>query len=113
MMAWNMTDKRRRTEKRQPINRLVAPETVRLLKSLAAELRISEGRVLDRAVAALAVAESFGGEHLRLSTPIETAKLCEVKHTARFEPNHIDEAARKRGQQFEAMYTARRDDEDD
>lgn len=60
-----MTDKRRK-----PINRLVAPETVRLLKSLAESLHLSEGRVIDRAVAALAVAESFGGEHLKLSDPV-------------------------------------------
>lgn len=94
-----MTDKRRKpdTEKRRPINCLVHPDTLRLLKPLAAHLRLSQGQVLDRAVAALAVAESFGAEHLRLRAPVEIAKLYEVKHSAQLEPTpNGDDACCKR-----------------
>lgn len=52
---------------RVPFNCLVKPETLPLLKSLAEHLDRSQGETIDRAVQALAVAESFGGEHLRLS----------------------------------------------
>lgn len=51
----------------------VAASTVRLLRELSDALKLSQGATLDRAVQALAVAESFGAQHLKL-TP--TIKAC-------------------------------------
>lgn len=47
-------------DKRVQLNRLVAGATGPLLASLAEQLEISEGRVIDRAIQMLAIAESFG-----------------------------------------------------
>lgn len=52
--------------KRVPLNRLVLPATFALVKTLAEQLECSEGDVLDKAVTALSVAESFGPQHLRV-----------------------------------------------
>lgn len=57
-----------KSKKRVPVNRLIKPDSLKLLKSLAKALDLSEGQTLDRAVAALAVAESFGGNHLNLKS---------------------------------------------
>jgi hypothetical protein len=55
--------------KRIPLNRLVLPGTFETVKLLADQLECSEGEVVDRAVEALAVVQSFGVEALRPSQP--------------------------------------------
>jgi hypothetical protein len=47
-------------DKRVQLNRYVAGATTPLLKSLAGQLGISEGEVIDRAIQTLAICESFG-----------------------------------------------------
>ena len=58
-----MTDKERRIAL-SPVR--VAASTVTLLRELSEALKLSQGATLDRAVQALAVAESFGAQHLKL-----------------------------------------------
>ena len=43
-----------KSKKRVPVNRLIKPDSLKLLKSLAKVLDLSEGQTLDRAIAALA-----------------------------------------------------------
>lgn len=88
-----------KAKKRIPFSATLKPESYKLLKLLAEHLDRSQGETIDRAVQALAVAESFGRSHLNLKSggvfepesehlrlrgtmPVETAKLYEVKHTA-------------------------------
>lgn len=64
------------TDKRISLHRRVSRDTMRLLRLLSKQLALSQGETLDRAVQALAVAESFGGKHLKLSRePDEATKI--------------------------------------
>lgn len=62
-------------QRRIPINRLVKPETLSLVKGLAEKLDISEGKVLDRAVSVLASAEAFGIQHVRTAPQIREPEI--------------------------------------
>lgn len=55
----------KRKPNRVQFSRTVKPDTVKLVKRLAEHLDLSEGQTVDRAVQALAVAESFGSNHTK------------------------------------------------
>lgn len=47
------------------MHRTVKPSTLKLLASLSKQLEVSQGKVIDWAIEAAAVAESFGPQVLR------------------------------------------------
>ena len=55
-----------KAKKRVPFSATLRPESYKLLKELARYMDRSQGQTIDRAVQALAVAESFGGAHLNV-----------------------------------------------
>jgi hypothetical protein len=64
-------------DKRVQLNRYVAGGTTPLLKSLAEELKLSEGEVIDRAIQTLAICESFGPSVIKSAIVVqrETASV--------------------------------------
>lgn len=66
-------------DKRTQFNRYVAGATPPLVKSLAAQLGLSEGAVIDRAVQTLAIVESFGSESLKDSGVAQSVERRPVK----------------------------------
>lgn len=84
--------------KRIPLNRLVLPGTFETVKLLAEQLECSEGEVVDKAVEALAVVQSFGVEALK---PPQPASLVTPQEVSRYtDPSQILGVSRGPAGQF-------------
>lgn len=81
------------------LNRYVAGATTPLLKSLAKQLGISEGEVIDRAVQTLAICESFGPESVRQEENPQITKrdsrLARNEETRQFNRQKLAENAKR------------------